>query len=120
MAVNDSAPAAVSAFATYRRLLGYAARHWPIALLAIVGMVFDAGVATAFTRLIKPMLDDLFVRRDAQTILWMPVAIMVLFIVRGAATFATDFGMARIGRGVVRQLREEVFAHYQRLPASWF
>jgi ATP-binding cassette, subfamily B, bacterial MsbA len=112
--------AAVSALATYRRLLGYAARHWPIASLAIVGMVFDAGVATAFTRLIQPMLDDLFITRDERMIFWMPIAIMVLFVVRGGATFATDFGMARIGRGVVRSLRDEVFARYLTLPSSWF
>ena len=113
-------PPAASAFATYRRLLGYAARHWPIALLAIVGMIFDAAVATAFTSLIKPMLDDQFIHRDARTIFWMPIVIVTLFVVRGGATFATDFGMARIGRGVVRQLRDEVFACYLRMPAAWF
>jgi ATP-binding cassette, subfamily B, bacterial MsbA len=118
--MSTPAPPAVSAFATYRRLLGYAARHWPIALFAVVGMVFDAGVATAFTRLIQPMLDDLFILRDERMIRWMPIAIVILFVVRGGATFATDFGMARIGRGVVRQLRDEVFARYLRLPASWF
>ncbi|MEO8802692.1 MAG: lipid A export permease/ATP-binding protein MsbA [Rudaea sp.] len=111
---------AASPFATYRRLLGYAARHWPIALLAIVGMIFDAGVTTAFTRLIKPMLDDLFILRNAKMIFWMPIGIVVLFIVRGGATFASDFGMARIGRGVVQQLRDEVFARYLNLPVQWF
>jgi subfamily B ATP-binding cassette protein MsbA len=114
------AAGAVPAFTTYRRLLGYAARHWPIASLAVVGMVFDAAVATAFTRLIQPMLDDLFILRDERMIFWMPIAIMVLFVVRGGATFATDFGMARIGRGVVRQLRDEVFARYLTLPSGWF
>ncbi|HET8942695.1 MAG TPA: lipid A export permease/ATP-binding protein MsbA [Rudaea sp.] len=109
-----------SAFATYRRLLGYAARHWPIAMLAIFGMVFDAGVTTAFTRLIKPMLDDLFILRSATMIFWMPIGIVALFVVRGLATFASDFGMARIGRGVVQQLRDEVFARYLQLPAVWF
>ena len=118
--MSAPAPAAASAFATYRRLLGYAARHWPIATLAIFGMIFDAGVTTAFTRLIKPMLDDLFIRRSERMIFWMPIAIVILFVVRGAATFASDFGMARIGRGVVRQLRDEVFARYLQLPASWF
>jgi len=109
-----------SAFRTYHRLLGYAARHWAIAGFAVIGMVFDAGVATAFTRLIQPMLDDLFILRDQRMIFWMPLAIMLLFVVRGGATFATDFGMARIGRGVVRQLRDDVFARYLALPTSWF
>ncbi|HZP66050.1 MAG TPA: lipid A export permease/ATP-binding protein MsbA [Rudaea sp.] len=119
-ATNPPPPASTSASATYRRLLGYAAKHWAVALLAIVGMIFDAAVATAFTRLIQPMLDDLFIRQEERMIFWMPIAIVVLFVVRGAATFASDFGMARIGRGVVRQLREEVFGRYLTLPSSWF
>ncbi|MDR3388323.1 MAG: lipid A export permease/ATP-binding protein MsbA [Rudaea sp.] len=118
--MNTPAPPGASAFATYRRLLGYAAQHWPIALLAVVGMVFDAAVATAFTSLIRPMLDDQFIHRDPLTIFWMPIVIVGLFVVRGAATFATDFGMARIGRGVVSRLRGEVFARYLSMPATWF
>jgi subfamily B ATP-binding cassette protein MsbA len=118
--MSATAPTRLSAFATYRRLLGYAAGHWPVALVALVGMVFDAGVAGAFTRLIQPMLDDLFIKRDPVMTFWMPIVIVVLFFVRGLATFASDFGMARIGRGVVRQLRDEVFARYLTLPTAWF
>lgn len=105
---------------TYRRLLGFVRPYWPFWLLAIVGMVFDAAASGAFVRLIKPMLDDLFVARDAQVIFWMPIALVALFVLRGIATFAGDYGMARIGRSVVRDLRNLVFGKYQRLPAAYF
>ena len=105
---------------TYRRLLGYATRYWPAGLLAVLGMVFDAAAAAAFVYLIEPMLDDLFVARDPVMIRWMPVALVLLFLLRGVATWFTDFGMARVGRSVVRDLRDAVFAQYQRLPAAWF
>ncbi len=108
------------AFATYRRLLGYAARYRGYALAGITGMVFDAGVAATFAWLIQPMLDNLFIDRSAAAILWMPVIIVGLFVVRGAATFIADYGLARIGRDVVETLRGEVFSHYLDLPASHF
>ena len=110
----------VSAFATYRRLLGYAARDWGYALAGISGMVFDAAVAAVFTAMIRPMLDDLFISRNASAILWMPLIIIGLFIIRGAATFVADYGLARIGRNVVETLRGEVFARYLLLPARHF
>ncbi|HJU40333.1 MAG TPA: lipid A export permease/ATP-binding protein MsbA [Tahibacter sp.] len=113
-------PAPASAAVTYRRLLGYSARHWPIASLAILGMALDAGIASLFAWLIKPMLDDLFGARDATTIFWMPIVIVALFVVRGVATWLTDYGVARIGRGVVHRLREEVFGRYLSMPASFF
>ncbi|MBB5206953.1 lipid A export permease/ATP-binding protein MsbA [Chiayiivirga flava] len=106
--------------AIYRRLLRYSVPYWGFALLAFVGMVFDAAGAGLFTNLIKPLLDDLFVQRDPDAIRWMPIALVGLFLLRGIATFATDYGMARMGRSVVRDLRNAIFRHYQRLPATYF
>ncbi len=105
---------------TYRRLLGYVRPYGWTWSVAFLGMVFDAAAAGMFAWLIKPMLDDLFVARDPQSIFWMPIALIVLFVLRGIATYASDFGMARIGRSVVRDLRESIFLKYQQLPASYF
>ncbi|MFZ1620782.1 MAG: lipid A export permease/ATP-binding protein MsbA [Dokdonella sp.] len=111
---------AASAFATYRRLLGYAARHRLWALAGIFGMIFDAAVAAVFTAMIRPMLDDLFISRSAVAIFWMPFVIVGLFVVRGVATYVADYGLARIGRDVVETLRGEVFSRYLDLPAAHF
>ncbi len=105
---------------TYRRLLGQVRPYWPFWGLAGLGMVFDAVASGAFAWLIKPMLDELFDKRDAVAIFWMPFVLVGLFLLRGAATYASDYGMARIGRSVVRDLRQAVFARYQRLPSAWF
>jgi subfamily B ATP-binding cassette protein MsbA len=117
-----TSPGAVNAsfLQTYRRLLGYLRPHRLVAFVAVLGMIFDAGTTSVFMHLIKPMLNDLFIARDPVTIFWLPIAIVFLFFVRGASTYATDFGMARIGRGVVQALRSEVFARYLRLPAAYF
>jgi subfamily B ATP-binding cassette protein MsbA len=112
--------AAMTDSAAYRRLLGYSARYWPIAILTVVGLLFDAGCGSVFTFLIKPMLDQLFVIKDAATIFWMPIIIIGLFLVRGLASYMGDYGMARIARGVVRTVRAEVFAKYLRLPGAFF
>ena len=76
--------------------------------------------AAVFTAMIRPMLDDLFISRNESAILWMPVVIVGLFIVRGVATYVADYGLARIGRDVVETLRGEVFARYLVLPAAYF
>ena len=110
----------VGALTTYRRLLGYAARHPWWALAGLFGMVFDAAVAAVFVRLIQPMLDTLFIERNPQTIFWMPLVIVGLFLIRGVATFLADYGLARIGRNVVETLRGEVFARYLLLPTRHY
>ena len=115
-AAHDSA----SPWATWRRLLRYSARYWPIAMLAMVGMIFDAACGSVFTLIIKPMLDDLFVHKDKATIFWMPVFIVGLFLVRGMATYTAGYNMAKIARGVIQTLREQVFRKYLTLPAAFF
>ena len=109
-----------SGLAVYARLLGYARRYWFVALAAVLAMIVDAACMGLFAHSIKPMLDNLFVARDKGTIFWMPIIIISIFAARSLAIYMTDYGTAYIGRGVVQQLRQQVFDHYLRLPASFF
>jgi subfamily B ATP-binding cassette protein MsbA len=105
---------------TYRRLLGYL---WPLrwtVLFAFVGMALDAACGSAFIKFIKDIIDSVFTEHDPFWIMWMPVIIIALFVVRGIATYITDYGMARVARGIVHRLRNEVFVRYLQLPASHF
>jgi subfamily B ATP-binding cassette protein MsbA len=110
----------VSSWAIYRRLLGRARHYWFFLGAAAIGMVFEAGAAGAFTYLMEPMVNGTFVDKNPDVRWTLPMAIVGLFLLRGAATFCTDYGMSRAGRGVVRDLREDVLAKYLRLPSSRF
>jgi len=116
----SAATSEVSAWATYRRLLGYLKPYKWVALGAVLGMVVDAGALALFTRLIKPMLDSLFVLHDSFWIFWMPTIIVCIFLMRTLAVYAENYGTAYIGRGVVQCMREEVFRHYLKLSSGFF
>ena len=103
------------AWTVYRRLLARARRYWPLLAAAGLGMVFEAAAAAAFTGMMKPMVDETFVAQNPEMRWTIPLAIVALFVLRGVATFATDYGMARTGRSVVRDLREDILAKYLRL-----
>ena len=109
-----------SAWQTYRRLLGYARRYWGLLALSGVGMLIEAAAAGAFTWLMKPMVNETFVARNPDVRLVLPLTIVGLFLARGLATFVTDVGMARTGRGVVRDLRRAMLEKYLRLPGPRF
>jgi len=119
-AASTVAAVQISFMETYRRLLGYL---WPLrftVLFAFVGMALDAACGSAFIKFIKDIIDSVFTEHDPFWITWMPVIIIALFVVRGIATYITDYGMARVARGIVHRLRNEVFARYLQLPASHF
>jgi len=104
----------------YKRLLNYTKRFWVVGVVAIVGMIIDGGGLAVFTQLLRPMIDKLFVEKDPVLIFWMPIWIILVFLVRGVGTFASSYGVAYIGRNVVNALQRDVFAAYLRLPATFF
>lgn len=110
----------VDSAAVYRRLLGYVGPYRLFAVVAVFGMALEAAAAGVFTWLMQPLVDETFVAQNPVTALWLPIAILALFTVRGIATFATDYGMARIGRGVVATLRQQLMARLMVLPSRWF
>ncbi|MDH5833537.1 lipid A export permease/ATP-binding protein MsbA [Luteimonas kalidii] len=111
---------AAGAWPVYRRLLGHAWVYWPFLLVAMVAMVIEALAGAAFVWLMEPLTNDGFVDPKPEMAIVLPLSIIGLFLLRGVATFATDYGMARVGRSVVRDLRELVLGKYLRLPSSRF
>ncbi len=105
---------------TYRRLLRYVRPYRLQFTYAILGMIGYGITETAFAALMKPMLDGGFVKQDPRSIALVPVAIILIFIIRGVAGFVSTYYMAWIGWKVIKTLRGEVFAKYLTLPTSFY
>ncbi len=118
--MSDSNPAYLPPLVVYRRLLSYAAPHWRIFIVAIIGMMMCAAVDTGFLALMKPLLDISFVGKDVDSTRWIPVIIIGLFMARGLGSFMSSYGMAWIGRRVVADLRGQIFNHLLQLPVRFY
>jgi ATP-binding cassette, subfamily B, bacterial MsbA len=105
---------------TYKRLLSYTGQYKWFLTLACIGMVVEAACAGLFTWMMKPVVDETIVAQNPEIQWTLPIAIVVLFGIRGIATFVTDYGMARSGRSVVRDLRRAVLNKFLRIPSTRF
>jgi ATP-binding cassette, subfamily B, bacterial MsbA len=119
MTTHDAAPLA-SGWATYQRLLGYTRQYSRVLVFAIIGMVAAGLTEVAFAALMKPLLDGSFVSRDPTTIHLMPALLLGVFIVRVVAEFTSGYGMAWVGRSVIRDLKRDVFDQVLHLPVRYF
>jgi subfamily B ATP-binding cassette protein MsbA len=106
--------------AIYRRLLRYAKPYWPAFSVALVGMLIFAATEPAFAAMIKPLLDGSFVDRDPEVVRIMPLLLILLFLVRGVASFVDTFFLKYVGRRVVADLRQEMFEHLLRAPTRYY
>ncbi len=93
----------------YRALLSLAFEHKVYFLVAVIGMAIFAASDAAFAYLMKPLMDDGFIDRDPLTIKLIPVAIILIFLVRMAAIFMRGYCMNFIGRSVINSLRKMMF-----------
>ncbi|WJW76780.1 lipid A export permease/ATP-binding protein MsbA [Thiohalobacter sp. IOR34] len=114
----DAAPPA-SAWSHYKRLLRYAVPYWRLFLFSSLTMALYGATDAMFAALMKPMLDESFVARDAAMIRTIPLLLIGLFVFRGLTGFAANYGMNWIGRRVVQVLRGELFDKILHLPTAF-
>jgi len=103
----------------YVRLLGYLKPYLAVFALSLVGMALTAGSEVALPVLVKPFLDGTFVEKNPHVILWTPVALVLIFAVRGGGGFLAQFGSAWVGNKVVLDLRQEMHSKILELPLSY-
>ncbi len=106
--------------AVYRRLLAYVRPYGRAFVLAILGMILFAATEAGFARIIQPLFDDGFVKKDPTVLQWIPLVIIAIFAVRIIGSFLSDYCMAFVARSVIRDLRKQLFSQLLHLPVTFY
>jgi subfamily B ATP-binding cassette protein MsbA len=109
-----------SALSSYRRLLGYLAPYRGRFILGMLGGVLFAATMTSFALFAKKFGDGTLSHQDPRTIVWIPLALVALFVLRGIGDFTQTYFMGYVGRHIVSRLRRDVFRHILELPIGYF
>ena len=104
----------------YGRLLGYAKPYWRMFAVSIFGMLIYAATEPLFAAMMKPLIDGSFVHKDESIVRLMPLALILIFLVRGIAGFINDYFLSWVGRRVVADLRQAMFEHLLRAPTRYY
>lgn len=104
----------------YIRLLHYVKPYWRIFALSLLAMAVTAATEPLLPALLKPLLDGTFVHKDDTVIRLAPLFILVIFFVRGVASFIGTYAIGWVGNKVVMDLREEMFRKLQTLPTNFY
>jgi subfamily B ATP-binding cassette protein MsbA len=104
----------------FRRLFAYSLNYWPSFLIAVLGMSITAATETAFPALMKQLMDKGFQGVSAFPVWWVPIVILGIFIIRGAATFVATYSMAWLANNVLRDIRQAMFNKLVTLPSTAF
>ena len=104
---------------TYRRLLGSVRPYRSRLLWSMLCGALLSGTTALAALLVKPVLDQIFVDRDTTKLLLFPVVIVLLYVVRGLLSYGHSYLMRSIGQRIIRDLRDQLFAHVQSMPLTY-
>jgi subfamily B ATP-binding cassette protein MsbA len=105
--------------ATLRRLLSYFRPHLPTLVLASLLVVVSSLVPVALVFLVRTMLDDVLIARDRAGLTVLPLLVIGLYAIGGAAAVARGLLTRKVAWSVVTQVRRELFVHYLRQDVLW-
>lgn len=109
-----------NAFYIYSRLFVYVRRFWFALVIAAMASMLYSGVDAWFIYFIKPLLNDGLVAKNRHFLKVAPFLVLGVFIFRGIASFFSSYYIASASRSVIMCLRQDLFAHLQRLPARFY
>jgi subfamily B ATP-binding cassette protein MsbA len=107
------------AIGVYRRLLAYVKPYRRVVAGALAAAVLNSAADSVVPLLMRAVVAELESAGRSGNLL-IPLAIAVLFPIRGTLDFLAVYGSSWVGRSVVMELRRTLFAHYLALPARYF
>ena len=109
-----------NALVVYSRLFKYVRRYWVALVIAMVASMVYSGVDAWFVYFLKPLLNKGLVARNQHFLKLAPFLVLAVFLLRGVASFFSNYNIASVARNVIMRLRQDLFAHLQRLPAKFY
>ena len=110
----------MTSYQLYSRLLGYIKPYWRAFAVSLLGMIVVAATEPLVPALMKPLLDGTFVHKDQEMMRMVPAIIILIFLVRGLATFVGSYAINWVGNKLVMDLRDAMFRKLLTLPTRYY
>ena len=104
----------------FKRLLLLARPHTSKFILAMLCMLVVGATTSALAFLVKPALDEIFLKRNSDMLMWIPLAVIAIFLIKGGCNYTQTILMSFIGQRVIADLRNNLYRRIQMQSLSFF
>jgi len=102
------------------RLQSYLFKHKVLFGFAVLFMVLTALAEASFAYMIEPIINDGFVNAKEWHVQWLALIVMGLMVIRSIVGYFANFFMAKLGRNMIFDVREDTFGNLITLPTRYF
>ncbi|HYB44346.1 MAG TPA: ABC transporter ATP-binding protein [Candidatus Methylomirabilis sp.] len=103
-----------------RLLLVQLRPYWGVMAAGAFLALLDGAAGGLIAWLVKPVMDNIFVKHDRFMLEVVPIAIVAIYVAKALAGYGEAYLMASVGERVVAGLRRELRDHIQGMPLSFF
>jgi subfamily B ATP-binding cassette protein MsbA len=104
----------------YKRILGYSRPYFGLIALGIILASVISAMNGATAWLVKPVLDDIFLAKDMTMLKLLPLAVVLVYLIKGAAGYGQACIMRAVGQKIITTLRYELYEHINSMSMSFF
>jgi ATP-binding cassette, subfamily B, bacterial len=105
---------------TVKRILPYAKPYRSALTLAMSATTLDALITVAAPLFLREVIDDGILHRRLGVVVALSLVVAGLALLDALAIYTQIWTTARIGQGIIYDLRTKVFRHVQRQPLAFF
>lgn len=103
-----------------RRIIEITRPFWPRLFGGILLGVLVSAITGAIAWAVKPALDEVLVGKKYEYLVFLPLAIVLLFSAKGVLSFLQAYLLRSSGLKLVREMRNRLYHHILRLPVGYF
>ena len=103
-----------------KRVLGYARPYYKAIIWMLILTIAVAGLSLITPLILRDLIDRTLPDQDLQRLLFSGIALLLIPLVLGALNVVQRYINARVGEGVVFNLRTALFSHMQRMSLGFF
>ncbi len=104
----------------YKRILGYSRPYFGLIALGIILASVISAMNGAIAWLVKPVLDDIFLAKSMTMLKLLPLAVVLIYLIKGAAGYGQACIMRAVGQKIITRLRYELYEHINSMSMSFF
>ena len=105
---------------TLKRIFAYAIPYKSTFLLFLFCLIADAFLTIATPLLLRDLIDNGVIPKDRSVVTTMAIAVAVLALLTAAVNIVVRWISAKIGEGLIYDLRSQVFRHVQEQSIAFF
>jgi ATP-binding cassette subfamily B protein len=105
---------------TWRRIARFARPYRSLLIIFMIVVIVDAAIGAANPLIYREIIDKGILGKDTRVILWLAIVVAFLALGDAVLSFIQRYLSARIGEGLIFDMRTKIFNHIQQMPIAFF